>query len=143
MNFLRSIARGPLWDDIENASRTSSWLDVALPPLGPAFISKGKMGRHFRAVSRNGLVLLICAEPHPEIGAKRMRLRLSIWHRAHLPGEAAEPWGILIYAQRCQGNGSPAIANRSLMALLDDDHAADCALSIELGGRRVLNFFTK
>lgn len=146
MSFLRSIARGPLWREIENSWRTSHWLEAALPPLGAAFISKGKIGRHFRAVSRNGMVLLIGAEQHAEISAARMRLRMSIWHRAHLPNEAAEPWGILLYAQRGEANGPaaiPAAGHRGLIASLDADHAPDSALSIELGGQRVLNFFSE
>lgn len=140
MPFLRSIAQGPLWREMEKSSRTSLSIETTLPPLSPAFLPKGQMGRHFRAVSRNGQVLLMSPQPLGEMEHRRVRLRVSIWHRAHLPREAPGPWGLLLFARALEVSAGPGVQFPVLAAALGGAHACEAALSVELGGGRFLNF---
>src|SRR5215472_5960991 len=48
---------------------------------------------------RNGFIVLMTTfplleRPSPDV----YRMRLSIWHRSHLPGEPAVPYGLLLHA---------------------------------------------
>jgi hypothetical protein len=141
--FLHQIARGPLWREFESSSQTSLALDVVLGPLTQAFIAKGKVGRHHRFISRNGLVLVMGVEPLGEMERRRVRLCVSIWHRSHLFGEPPRPWGILVRVH-CAGQLEiPSVRERTstlLRAELTSVHAPDAALSIDLGAGRVLSF---
>jgi hypothetical protein len=139
--FLRSIVRGRLWEELEASRRPSISLEVSLCRLERSFMLKGQVGRHFHSISRNGLVLLLSSRPVEELDNLQLHLRLSIWHRSHLPREPATPWGILLFAQ---ASAAPYGLNReppTLLTTLADSHATAAALSIELGGARVLNFF--
>jgi hypothetical protein len=69
-----------------------------------------------------------------------VRLRLAIWHRAHLPNERATPYGLLLHATPRDESHLRASLIR-YHAALDASHSPDAALSLELGGRRFLNFF--
>lgn len=62
-SLMRSIVRGPLWTEFESSPSTSLFLNVTLGPFGPAFIAKGKVGHHFKSISRNGLIILMSAAP--------------------------------------------------------------------------------
>ena len=138
MSLLQSIAQGPIWKDFEEAHRSSILLDAALPCLAPAFESKGRIGRHFRAVSKNGQVLLLTPREAGEMEDAITRLRLSIWHRPNHSGEKPEPWGISLCAlANCTGF---AAQPRLLFAKLDHGQARGAALSIALGDERFVNF---
>jgi hypothetical protein len=138
MPHFRSIARGPIWSDFEGARRSSILLDAALPCLAPAFVSKGRIGRHYRAVSTNGYVLLLTRREAGEMEDAITRLRLSIWHRSNGAGGPAAPWGIALCAlPDCAGFAEPP---HLLFAKLDSGYASDAALSLELGGERFVNF---
>jgi hypothetical protein len=139
-SLMRSIARGLLWSEFES-SRTSLLLDVTLPPLGRAFIPKGKIGRHFEFISRNGLVILMSAVPPKELqNPTAVRLRVAIWHRAHLHTEPTTPFGLLLHAQPLQIIATQA-RERLYRAEVTASHSADADLSLELGGERFLNIF--
>jgi len=140
---MRSIARGPLWTEFESSQRTSLSLNVTLPPLGPAFIPKGKVGRHFKSISRNGLILVMSAVPLKELAeSASVQLRLSIWHSSHLPSEPALPYGLLLYAQPLQIISTQP-RERLYRAEMTASHSTGAAFSLELGGGRFLNIFEK
>lgn len=140
---MRSIARGPLWSEFEASQRTSLLLDVTLPPLGPAFIPKGRVGRHFKFISRNGLILMMSAVPLKELAeSASVQLRLSIWHSSHLPSKPALPYGLLLHARPLQTISTQSRESR-YRAEVTASHSTDAPLSLELGGERFLNIFAK
>jgi hypothetical protein len=139
-SMLRSIARGPLWEELESSAHTSPLLDVTLPQLGPAFIAKGKIGRHHKSISRNGLILMMSTVPLPNLAGTGARIRLSIWHRSHLPGERAQAYGLLLHVEARQAPSRTSHTNPHT-AEIGASHDADALLSFELGGGRFLNFF--
>jgi hypothetical protein len=139
ISLMRSIARGPLWTEFESSRRTFLPLGVALPPLRPAFIPKGKIGRHFKSVSRNGLILLMTTASTDDLQySTAVRLRIAIWHRAHLHTESATPYGLLLHAQPLQIISTKS-HQRLYRAEVTASHSAGAALSLELGGERFLS----
>lgn len=140
VEFLRNIAQGPIWREMESRG-SAAILRARLGDFGASLIAKGKVGRHFRAISRNGLVLWMSALPMSECCDAMLRLRISIWHRASLPGERPSPWGLLVYVEPCPS----AAAGSPPPQPLYDGRFGSCAspnaaLSIELSDRRFLNF---
>jgi len=102
-------------------------------------IAKEGVGRHHRAVSRNGLVLLMSQRPLAELDGAHVRLRLSIWHRAPLRSQPATPWGIVLCFRALHPSAASA-GSTILRAETGRGHASDALLLIDLGGERVLNF---
>jgi hypothetical protein len=74
-------------------------IQVLLCDLRPRFIAKGRVGKGYRAIARNGRVLLATDRPLEEMADLLCRLRLQAWHRAILPGDPAEPYGTLVCAR--------------------------------------------
>jgi hypothetical protein len=64
--------------------------------LRPRFIPKGRAGKGWRAVSRNGRVLLCSDLPPGDLAGRTALVRLQTWHKAILPGDAPTPFGILL-----------------------------------------------
>jgi hypothetical protein len=142
-SLMRSIGRGPLWTEFESSQRTSLLLDVRLPPLGPAFIAKGKIGRHFKSISRNGLILSMSTIPLRELSdSVPIRLRLAVWHRWHAQNEPATPYGLLLHARPLQITSAQS-RERLARAEVAKSHSTDASLSLELGGERFLVFFSE
>ncbi|HLV94839.1 MAG TPA: hypothetical protein VKS44_06585 [Candidatus Acidoferrales bacterium] len=137
----RSIVRGPLWKRFVESAETSLTLETIVCPFGRAFISKGQVGTHHRAISRNGLVLLVSHEALASMEGFCARLRLSIWHRAFLRNKPAEPWGIILHAAIVEPPRTADRAGGVLQASIGRAAELAAALSIELGGERTLNFF--
>jgi hypothetical protein len=136
-----SLASGPLWVEFESSAQSSLRFDAAFCPLGSCFIPKGNIGRHFQSISRNGLILLMSTTPAREFGQGALvHLRLSIWHRAHLPGEAAAPYGLLLHAQDLEPVESHASAGPLYRAEIAPAPLSTRVLSVALGAGRFLNF---
>ncbi len=104
-----------------------------------AFIAKGKVGRYFKSISRNGLILLMSATSTDDLQyATAVRLRFAIWHRSHLRTEAAVPYGLLLHPRPLQTIS--AQSDEGLYrAEITASRFANAALSLELGGERFLN----
>ena len=64
---------------------------AVLCDLRPRFLPKGQVGRGYRAIARNGRVLLASPLPLPAWIGQVGRLRLQTWHKAILPGESPRP----------------------------------------------------
>jgi hypothetical protein len=102
----------------------------------PAFIPKGQVGRHYRAISRSGRILLASDRSLAELAGRLVRVRLQTWHKVILPGTRAEPYGILLCVQEISAPG-PGPYYEATLGEPGDDNAD---LSLEVGALRVLEF---
>jgi hypothetical protein len=88
------LLQGPLW-----LSRGSLpiGLTAVVCDLQPRFIPKGRAGRGFRAIARNGRVLLASHFPFDQLKARCWSIRFQLWNRIILPGQPAEPFGLVCW----------------------------------------------
>jgi hypothetical protein len=103
--------------------------------LRTRFLPKGMVGRGYRAIARNGRVLLAMDRPLAELVDQPVQARLQVWHRAILPEDALEPYGILLCVRCARLSALPLYATRLVAA-----PEASFALAVDLGGGRVLEF---
>jgi hypothetical protein len=103
--------------------------------LRPVFLLKGQVGRHHRAVSRNGRVLLASQLSLTELAGRDVQVRLQTWHKVILPGEPAEPYGLLLCVWPDETGERPAYEAQMLETVNEA-----CALAVEVGGLRLLEF---
>ena len=132
-SFPPSIITGPLLGGSVDCLEGGLSLDAVLCDLRPALIPKGTVGRHHRAVSRNGRVLVASTSPLGDLAGSAVRLHLSYWHRRILPDDLPEPYGLLVCVRPLGGEAG----YRSVLA---GAAVPDAVLSIDLGGGRVLSF---
>src|SRR6266852_3979985 len=83
----RLLASNPAWP---------LHFSALLGDLRPRFLDKGRVGRSHRAIARNGRVLLVSELPLEALANNVVRIRLQVWHRALLSGDAPEPYGWLL-----------------------------------------------
>ncbi len=127
----RALLRGPF------LGTAPSWpllLPVLLCDLRPRFIPKGTVGRGHRAVARNGRVLLCSDAPAADLAGRPARLRLQTWHRAVLPGDRPEPYGLLL----CVRTGEPPPPGDLWTTRLVAPELATGGLVVDVGGGLVL-----
>jgi hypothetical protein len=111
--------------------------NALLCDLRPRFLPKGSVGRGYRAVARNGRILLASDRPLSDLAGQPARVRLQPWHRAILPGDRPEPFGIL-FCVRDQGDGQAQEV--PFAARLVPAPEAGFDLALDVGGGRVLEF---
>ncbi len=104
--------------------------------LRPRFLVKDRVGPGCRAVARNGRVLLASDRPLEAAIGQLARVRLQTWHRAILPGDVAQPYGILLCVRGIARGGLPTVYETSIQQI----PVPPTALGIDLGGGRVLVF---
>jgi hypothetical protein len=124
---------GPLW----NACRV--WplaFHARLCDLRPRFLGKGTGGRGFRAVARNGRVLLASDISLSDLTGALVRVRLQTWHKAILPGDPAEPYGILVCVRTLPDADDEPLYTARLAA----PSAEPFDLALEIGGGWRLEF---
>ncbi len=121
---------GPLFDA---AGSLPISLLVRFCDLRPRFLAKGTVGRGHRAVARNGRVLLASDVALAELANRVLRLRFQTWHKAILPGDRPEPWGVLLCARRA--NVQPAYTAR-----LTAPREEPIDLALDVGGEMTLVF---
>jgi hypothetical protein len=127
-----SLLRGPL-------RASAPWPFVAhalLCDLRPRFLVKAAVGPGHRAVARNCRVLLCSDRPPADLPGRVARLRLQTWHRVLLPGEAPEPYGVLL----CVRCGDRPGARPAFVTRLAPQSAPGGELDLDLGGGLVLAF---
>jgi len=112
-------------------------LRVQLDDLRPRFLPKCQIGRGYRAIARNGRVLLASDRPLTDLIGQGLRLRIGVWHRAILTGDRPEPYGVLLCIRAAVGAVDEPIFSARLMAGPAD--SADLALDV--GGGQALVFF--
>jgi hypothetical protein len=114
-----------------------SWpmtLDAKLCDLRLRFIAKPNVGHGRRAIARNGRVLLASDLPLAELPGKTARVRMQTWHKAVLPGDRREPFGILLVVR------TPLDAERSYVARLVTASSEPRNPAVEVGGGSLLEF---
>lgn len=127
------LLRGALRD----ASGTLPLLVRAvLTDLQPRFLPKCRVGRGYRAVARNGQVLLASAEPLADLVGREVLVRFQVWHRAILPGDAPKPYGILI----CINTASQSTSGPLHETRLTKAGGTIPALALDVGGGLFLEF---
>jgi hypothetical protein len=114
-------------------------LEARLCDLRPRLLVKDRAGSSHRAVARNGRVLLASDLSLEKLNGRIAQVRLQTWHRAILPGDPPEPYGILmcVRSRECS-SGQPLYETQLLRGqaeLLD--------LRLDVGGGMVLAFFKK
>jgi hypothetical protein len=109
-------------------------LRVRLCDFRPRFLPKGTAGRGYRAIARNGRVLLASDLPLAELPGRVARVRLQTWHRAILPGDRPKPHGLLLCVRAAED-----VLPRFRARLVREDEAP-CDLRVALGGGLVLEF---
>jgi hypothetical protein len=131
--FVDWLLSGPLCS-------TAVWpctLDVRLCDLRPRFRVKQTLRSGCRAIARNGRVLLCADRPLEELPGTSARLRLQTWHRVVLPGDAAEPYGILLCVR---GTDDKTRFTPGIALTLCREAEAMGALRVEVGGGLYLDF---
>jgi hypothetical protein len=99
-------------------------------------LPKGQVGNGYRAIARNGRVLLAAPAPLEEWAGQPTRLRLQVWHKAILPGDRPEPFGLLM----CLRKLGPLQTGSTLETRLTPQADDGFALALDLGGNRVMEF---
>jgi hypothetical protein len=69
---------------------------AVLCDLRPRFIPKGRAGKGWRALARNGRVLLCSDLALGDLPDQTALVRLQAWHKTILPGDAPTPFGTLL-----------------------------------------------
>lgn len=111
-------------------------LDAWMCDLRPRFLAKTRVGQGYRGIARNGRVLLATDQPLADLANRPTQTRLQVWHRAILPGDAAEPYGILLCV-RSDRHSAPDPSYRTRLAKAP---TLGGSLVLELGGGMVLEF---
>jgi len=131
--LIHELVSGPLFTGAQDLPLR---LDAWMCDVRPRFLAKGRVGQNYRAIARNGRVLLATDQPLAELADRAAQVRLQLWQRAILPRDPPEPYGILLCVR-----SKPLVPRcPSYTARLVTTPAISCALAIELGGGLVLEF---
>src|ERR1700720_2123211 len=95
MPFAEHI-RHLLWGPLAATPADMISFAAQLCDLRPRFLDKGRVGRGHRAVARNGHILLASDMPLGDLVGQVAKVRVQTWHRAILPGDEPEAYGLLL-----------------------------------------------
>jgi hypothetical protein len=109
-------------------------LRAILCDLRPRFLPKGQVGRGYRAIARNGRVLLASSLPLVEWTGQAAHLRLQTWRKILLPHDPPQPYGILLSLRPAAESAALVEYECVLTPPGDEPHQ----LRIDVGGRMVL-----
>jgi hypothetical protein len=133
-------------DELLRGDRVKDGLPLSLAAylgdLRSRFLYKGRAGRGHRYVARNGRVLLVTERVLGEWVDCLAHVRLQIWHRAILPGDRPEAYGVVMRLGEMSA-GSPLPGGRGSavsQARLVKPHDGAVDLAVDVGGRLVLEF---
>src|SRR5260370_33497636 len=90
------LIRGGLFDKTTTLPFS---VQAGLCDLRPRFLPKANLGRGYRAIARNGRVLLAAHETLADLIDRPVRIRFQVWHRVILIGDRPEPYGIVAWLQ--------------------------------------------
>lgn len=116
-----------------------SWplaLRARLCDLRPRFIPKCQVGSSYRAISRNGRVLLASNEPLTELLGFPAHVRLQTWHKAILPDDPPQPYGIVFCVRLLDRPDDRPLHSMRLVAAADPS----AVLALDVGGGHWLEF---
>jgi hypothetical protein len=139
------------WKDLIWGTRVAGWesgpvdslcFQAILCDLRPRFIPKCRVGGGYRAVARNGRVLLASNLPMESLIERKVAIRLQLWRKIILPGTKPEAYGVLMCARGLDpgvrsGFEGQAVYHSCLVS--EPPSAAD--LAVDLGGGMALVFF--
>jgi hypothetical protein len=124
---------------LESANSEAIVFHAILCDLRPRFIPKGRVGRSFRAISRNGRILLISRIPLDELLGREVVIRLQPWRKVILIGDKPVLFGILMCVQDSY-TASPLdpMTTEILQARPLDSPLAPGEIVMDVGGRSIL-----
>ena len=105
----------------------------------PAFIPKGRIGRHSRAISRNGLILLMSSVGTGSFASVPAELRLGIWHQRIFKDSAPEPYGILMVLRPAPTLEASFESTECCPMIFGSGAEAGAELVLDLGGNKFLS----
>jgi hypothetical protein len=143
---LEHLIWGPILERDYSGSATdfdSVSFHAVLCDLSPRFIPKCRVGRGYRAVSRNGRVLLASNVPMESLMGCEVDIRLQLWRKIILPGDTPEVYGVLMCARGPEA-GRPGLAqeitNMPLQSQLMRNYPGPFELAVDVGGGMMLVF---
>jgi hypothetical protein len=122
------------------ATSESICFRAVLCDLGPRFIPKCRVGRGYRAVARNGRVLLASNVPIESLVDREAQIRLQPWRKVILPGERPEIYGILMCVRSVDPTPSEKRRGPKFRALLASETSTSAELALDVGGGMKLVF---
>jgi hypothetical protein len=138
---LKDLAWGPL---LESLGSDSVCFRAVLCDLSPRFIPKCRVGRGYRAVARNGRVLLASNMPLESLRDREAEIRLQTWRKVILPGDTPEVYGVLMCARRVVPGCRSWLEQQAGKMILQSQLVKSCRSSIDLavnvGGGTILVF---
>jgi hypothetical protein len=94
------------------------------------------VGAGYRAIARNGRILLASRQPLDELVGRAALIRFQTWHRTILPNEAPETYGVLMCASSRPELGRSAQFIARLCPVTEEPSE----LALDVGGGLVLEF---
>jgi hypothetical protein len=142
---IEDLISGPL---LLKAGRLPFSFGAVFCDVRPRMIAKRQVGRGYRAVARNGRILLASDRPLADLAGRVTRIRIQHWHRVILPGEDPELCGLLLHV-RCEERRSqtPAgeqalvhqLSKEPLYGMQLVSRCRDgCDLTLDVGGGMIL-----
>jgi len=118
-------------------------LRTVLCDLHPRFIPKCRVGRGYRAVARNGRVLLASNVPMDLLIERKAQIRLQPWRKVILPGERPETYGVLMCARCSDPDHRSGLRQETVYhAHLVSETPSTADLAVDVGGGMVLVFLS-
>jgi hypothetical protein len=140
MPWFQSIPENLIEGSLVETEQYPLALPALLCDLRPRFLPKGRVGRGYRAVARNGRVLLASDLVLDDLSGRLARVRVQTWHKAILRGDRPAPYGLLL----CVREGPVAKGTEVYRAWLEPATTAGkvigVPLRIEVGGGMALVF---
>ena len=138
MTFRLNDAGNLLWGTLlDRAGGLPLSVLASLPDLRPSFIAKGKVGRSYRAIARNGRVLMASDRNLAELTGEVSLVRFQVWHRSILPYEPQRPYGLLFVVQRVLPTSCVEVP---YTVRLVEVEKVQSDLILKVGGCKVLEF---
>jgi hypothetical protein len=114
---------------------------AVLCDLRPRFIPKCRVGRGYRAVARNGRVLLASNEPMELLIERQADIRLQPWRKVILAGERPEVYGLLMCARSFDPDHRPGLESEAVYhSYLVREAQSSADLAVDVGGGMMLVF---
>jgi hypothetical protein len=121
---------------LETAGSLPLSFTASLCLLKSRFLEKGRVGRGYRAIARNGKVLLASNRRVDKLTNQTAHVRLQTWHKAILPSDVPTPYGVLL----CIHCDERETRRPQFVARLVQQCEESFALGLDVGGGRVLEF---
>ena len=103
------------------------------------FIPKCRVGRGYRAVARNGRVLLASNVPMESFIEREAQIRLQPWRKVILPGERPETYGVLMCARCSDPDHRSGLESQAIYrSCLVSEPPSTADLAVDVGGGMVL-----